>query len=720
MKQTRHKICMSALLTILMAAVTANSCRPDHQTASGERQISGIPAGSGIEECFSKLEGDTLTIGNSLTERKFVWNGGNLMTASVTDKSTGRTYRTADLAPDFVMPSVSGPGKEGELFSERVCETPVRPAHLKVCVRFRSGALEIRREYRIYGDSPAIGCDTWLKGRMSGRLVSAVENSADRKNIEFAADMKSSPVTAVIDRVSLEGNHWRARAVEFWDVTDWNDNLVSERDIISYRKNSYRGNILFMEDGAAGGGLFFLKEAPCPSVQLEYTGADFTADFGTFSVTGPGVSSADIAPDRWTKLYSSVLGMWNGGELEALTALRRYQKNIRRHLPDRDEMIMMNTWGDRSQDSKVNESFCLAELEKASRLGVTYFQIDDGWQTGKSPNSAVAKGTFKNIWDNPDYWTPDPEKYPRGLAPVVDRARELGIELGVWFNPSVQNDFEDWRKDADALIELYREYGIKVFKIDGLNIPNKKSEQNLRRFFDTVSEATGHQAVFNLDVTAGRRGGYHYFNEYGNIFLENRYTDWGNYYPYRTLRNLWQLSKYVPAERLQIEFLNKWRNPDKYPAGDPFAPGNYDFGYLFATAMAGQPLAWMEASNLPEEAYGISPLVEAYQAVMSDFHSGVILPIGDEPSGRSWTGFQSITDDNSGYILVFREANGEKSSHAETWLPAGARTAFEPVAGDGRKFCATAGEDGSVKFTLPSENSFALYRYSIKHISSRK
>ena len=56
--------------------------------------------------------------------------------------------------------------------------------------------------------------------------------------------------------------------------------------------------------------------------------------------------------------------------------------------------------------------------------------------------------------------------------------------------------------------------------------------------------------VFNLDATAGRRAGYHMLNRYGNIFLENRYTDWGNYYPYHTLRNLWMLSKYVPAEIL--------------------------------------------------------------------------------------------------------------------------------------------------------------------------
>ena len=104
------------------------------------------------------------------------------------------------------------------------------------------------------------------------------------------------------------------------------------------------------------------------------------------------------------------------------------------------------------------------------------------------------------------------------------------------------------------------------------------------------------------------------------------------------------LSKYVPAERLQIEFLNKWRNEGKYE-GDPFAPSAYGFDYLFATAMAGQPLAWMEASNLPEEAFSVSGLLSGYREISAEFHSGMIFPIGDEPSGRSWTGFQSILSD---------------------------------------------------------------------------
>ena len=130
--------------------------------------------------------------------------------------------------------------------------------------------------------------------------------------------------------------------------------------------------------------------------------------------------------------------------------------------------------------------------------------------------------------------------------------------------------------------QLYREYGIKVFKIDGLTIPSKEAETNLHRLFNKVLEETDEEVIFNLDATASRRGGYHMFNEYGNIFLENRYTDWQNYYPYWTLRNLWMLSKYVPAEKLQIEFLNKWRNTDKYK-GEVFAPENYSFEYLFAT-----------------------------------------------------------------------------------------------------------------------------------------
>ncbi|MGN0189096.1 MAG: alpha-galactosidase [Candidatus Cryptobacteroides sp.] len=662
---------------------------------------------------YSRLDKDTLVVGNRLIERKFVWNGGNLMTFSVTNKESGVTRRSIALRSDFTTTSGSLPGENASFESGDVPSDGIRPAFHKAVVTSTLGTVTVRREYRIYADVPAIACDTYLKGCLSGQEPSAEASAADRKNIESLADMKTAAVPAVLDQVDFGGNHWHAKAVEFWDVTDWNNNLVAERDFIPYHKNSYRGNLLFFRDGTSSDGYFFLKEAPCSSTQTAYRGSDFTAEYGHFTVTGLGINAADVTPQQWTSVYSCVLGVCDDTEFSALKALRTYQKQLRIHRSGRDEMIMMNTWGDRSQDSKVNEKFCLEELERAARLGITHFQIDDGWQAGKSPNSAVAKGSFRNIHDNPDYWTPDPVKYPRGLTPIVERGRELGITIGLWFNPSVQNDFEDWQKDADILVGLYEKYGIYVFKIDGLTITSKKGETNLHRLFDDVLQRTGNKVLFNLDATASRRGGYHSFCSYGNIFLENRYTDWGNYYPYQTLRNLWMLSKYVPAERLQTEFLNKWRNAGKY-GDDPFAPSRYSFDYLFAVSMAGQPLAWMEASNLPEEAFSVTPLLETYKSISYDFHEGMIFPIGEEPSGRSWTGFQSIRNGNSGYMLVFREMTPKSSSEVATWLPEGSEVSFRPLAGSGEAFDGIVEDGGKVRFRLPEENTFSLYEYKIK------
>jgi hypothetical protein len=577
-------------------------------------------------------------------------------------------------------------------------------------VSFSLEELDVRRVYRVYPDAPAIACDTRLRGKSGDISEGMAGNAADRKNIEFTEDMRSGMGAARLDRLSFDGFHWHTRIVEFADVTDWNNNLVFETDIIPYRKNNYRGNLLFARDGETDSGFFFLKEAPSSAVQLAYNDYDFTTEFGSFTVAGLGMTGQDILPGEWRRAYGCVTGVYTGGEYEALTALRSYQKNLRRLLPGRDEMVMMNTWGDRSQDSKVNERFSLLEVERAAALGITHFQIDDGWQVGRSPNSAIAKGSFTNIWDNPDYWKPDPGKYPRGLAPVVERGKELGVEVCLWFNPSVQHDYADWEKDAAALTWLYREYGIRTFKIDGLALPTKQSEINLRRLFDRVSNETGGNVVFNLDATAGRRGGYHTFNEYGNVFLENRYTDWQNYYPYWTLRNLWQLAKYVPAEKLQIEFLNNRRNAEKY-TGDRFAPANYSFDYLFATTMAGQPLAWFEGTGLAEDMLGVSEQIDAYKKVQHDFHSGVILPVGDEPSGRSWTGFQSVVSANRGYFIFFREDTPGDTCDMATWLPEDKKVRLTPILGSGKAATRRTGRGGTLTVELPTPNSYVMYKY---------
>lgn len=668
----------------------------------------------GIKTCRAELKNDTLVVENQLIARKFLWNGGNIITSSLTDKKTGQEWKMIGNKPDLSFPNQAEKAENGNFTAKIVAETAVTPEHLEAVITYSLDKLEVKRVFRLYPDCAVISCDLYYRGESKNVWLQAGTNIADMVNLEKLTPTTAGNNTPVIEKIELTGKHWKINAVEFFDITDRFNNLVNKVEAISYRPNFYRGNLLFAHDNVNDNGIFILKEAPTSNVQLAYPGCDFFTEFGNFKVIGAGLNPADLHPTEWRKGYGFVTGVYSGDEKNSYIALRNYQQKIRIQKPGRDEMILMNTWGDRGQDSRVREKFALEELEAGAKLGITHFQLDDGWQLGRSSNSAKKGGTLTNIWDNINYWEPNPDKFPNGLEPIVKKGKELGIEVCLWFNPSKDNSNEYWEKDANALIGFYKKYGIRTFKIDGVNLPDKLAEVNFRKFLDKVSLETNYNVVFNLDVTAGRRGGYHYLNEYGNIFLENRYTDWTNYYPYMTLRNLWTLSKYVPAQNLQIEFLNKWRNLEKYPANDIFAPKNYSFEYLFAITMFAQPLAWFEGTGLPKEAFAIDKLIKIYKEHNTKIHEGQIFPIGNEPNGKEWTGFQSIGNEKEGYILVFRENNDESKKAVKTWLPVGKKVSFKLITGDGKTFESQVNEEGKIVFEIPQKNSFSLYKYLIK------
>ncbi|MEO8961596.1 MAG: alpha-galactosidase, partial [Ginsengibacter sp.] len=519
----------------------------------------------------------------------------------------------------------------------------------------------------------------------------------------------------VIDHLPLAGNNWEVKSVEFFDATDHNNTLTQEYSRTAYRSDvQLRGNLLLMNERPSREGLFWLKEAPVSGVQLYYPGFDFSARFNDFKAVGVGIAPGDLSENDWVRGYSIVTGVASGGEKGLERSLRFYQQHLKPTNPEVDNMIMLNTWGDRGQDKNINEAFILNEISLGAKLGITHLQMDDGWQTGRSGASIFPGGSLEAIWRNPNYWKPDSLKFPDGFYNIMAAAKKQGITISTWFNPSTDNSFKNWSKDAAVLIDQYKKYGIHVWKIDGVKIEDKQAEINFRKMLDTVVASTNHQAVFNLDVTAGKRFGYNYFYEYGNLFLENRYTDWGNYYPHFTLRNLWMLSKYLPPQHLQIEFLNKWRNTNKYPRGDLFAPERYSFDYLFAITLPAQPLAWMEARHLPPEAFKTAALIKTYKKYWKEWHSGQIFPIGEEPSGISWTGFQSVLKDKaSGYVLVFREMTDRKRMVFQLEQLAAGKYKFELLAGDSGNFTTTIDDLGKIKIDLPHERSFVLYRYHL-------
>lgn len=470
-----------------------------------------------------------------------------------------------------------------------------------------------------------------------------------------------------------------------------------------------------------------IKESPTPYGQLQYPGYDINMRGRDVYITGSGIHQMDVSGDRYVNMYGTCVGLYNGDAYEALLALHDYNHAIRRYIPERDFFVMSNTWGDRNRDGQINEDFILSELKSAATLGITHYQIDDGWQQGVTMNSVIPGGSWGDYYSqNVDFWAIDRTKFPRGFGPIIEQATEYGIQIGLWFSPDSSNDFHYWEKDAEIILYFFHKYGMRHFKLDGINITSKAGEVNYLKMLQQVISVSKGQVHFNQDTTAEKRLGFFGNVQYGSLFIENRYTDFGNYYPHLTLRNIWKLSWYVPVQKLQMEFLNTERNQHRYDKNDIFSPINTGILYSFAITMITNPLAWMEVSSLSEANQTIlKEVIHIYLTVQKKLLSGRVLPIGEEPTGISWTGFQSILNENEGFLLIFRENNTSNQHSLSLWAHDKQTIALESIMEmSGRDqleqikskkvITKEMDEAGEFKFTLNKPNTFILYKYMLK------
>jgi alpha-galactosidase len=451
------------------------------------------------------------------------------------------------------------------------------------------------------------------------------------------------------------------------------------------------GNLFIVEDTLSGEGLVFLKLAPLPHARGRELKLDLQAAYGDLRLLGHGIDPADPTGAG----YPLATIAYAGGRLGRIRAIQQYQRQIRPYQPHRDGQFLSNTWGDRNKDGRICESFMRLEIEAGANLGVDVVQIDDGWQRGPSANSIVAGGVWDGYWAADErFWQPHAQRFPNGLADLAAAAKAKGMRLGLWFAPDSSNHFANWRRDADQLLELHRTLGVDHFKLDSIKMHSRQGEQNLRRLIDAVLTESSGTIACDLDVTAEVRPGYFGLMHAGPIFVENRYTDWHRYWPHATLRNLWQLAHYIDPLRLRMEFLNNTRHADQY-AGDPIAPWAYRPDYLFATVMFASPLGWFETSNLPPGfVEQVAPLVKLWKQHRDAIFAGPIVPIGDEPSGSSWTGFAGER-----HVVIFRERHAEP---LRTFALPQHRGEVQILAGRGDAEL----RDGELRVTIPQPLDF--------------
>jgi alpha-galactosidase len=111
---------------------------------------------------------------------------------------------------------------------------------------------------------------------------------------------------------------------------------------------------------------------------------------------------------------------------------RRFHRHLRaRERPvSSDRPVTLNVWEAVYFDHDTQRLLDLAE--RAAAVGVERYVLDDGW-FGARRNDRAGLGD----------WVVSPDAWPRGLHPLVDRVRKLGMQFGLWFEPEMVNPDSD-------------------------------------------------------------------------------------------------------------------------------------------------------------------------------------------------------------------------------------------------------------------------------------
>jgi alpha-galactosidase len=154
--------------------------------------------------------------------------------------------------------------------------------------------------------------------------------------------------------------------------------------------------------------------------------------------------------------------------------------------------VLYNSWEAVYFD--VNEEKQLALAQRAAQLGVELFVVDDGW-FGERHHDRAGLG---------DWWV-NPQKFPRGLGPLIDEVHRLGMKFGIWVEPEMVNPDSDlYRAHPDWIYHFPEREGTQLRNQFLLNLARPEVAAYV---FDCLDRLLGEHAIefikwdFNRSIT---------------------------------------------------------------------------------------------------------------------------------------------------------------------------------------------------------------------------
>jgi alpha-galactosidase len=92
--------------------------------------------------------------------------------------------------------------------------------------------------------------------------------------------------------------------------------------------------------------------------------------------------------------------------------------------------VLYNSW--EATEFNVSEAGQKELADKAAKVGVELFVVDDGW-FGKRNNAKAGLGD----------WVVNPQKFPNGLNSLIEYVNHLGMDFGLWVEPEMVNPDSD-------------------------------------------------------------------------------------------------------------------------------------------------------------------------------------------------------------------------------------------------------------------------------------
>ena len=163
------------------------------------------------------------------------------------------------------------------------------------------------------------------------------------------------------------------------------------------------------------------------SVYWAERGADGHAGLGAAELLAPS-EVVLAAGDEYAA--PPLFAVYSPAGLDGLTA--RYHRYVRDRPvhPRAARPVVLNTWEAVYFDHRLDRLTGLADV--AARLGVERFVLDDGWFRHRRDDTA-------GLGD----WYVAEDVWPRGLAPLIEHVRSLGMEFGLWVEPEMVNPDSD-------------------------------------------------------------------------------------------------------------------------------------------------------------------------------------------------------------------------------------------------------------------------------------